>query len=66
MVLDRPGGVTALPLSTSIARALRSESPKPESQTDETLRLLLDAELELDTIRADFAKNLLPAPPQKF
>jgi hypothetical protein len=57
---------TAIPLSTSIARFLRSDGPKQDNQTDEALRLLREAELELDAIRGDFAKNLLPAPPQKF
>ena len=57
---------TAMPLSTSIARFLRSEGQKQGNQTDEALRLLREAELELDAIRGDFAKNLLPAPPQKF
>ena len=57
---------TALPLSTSIARFLRSDGPKQNDQIDEASRLLREAEFELNAIRGDFAKNLLPAPAQKF
>lgn len=63
---SRTSFFTALPLSTSIARFLRSEGPKQCDQTDEASRLLSEAEHELDAIRGDFAKNLLPEPPKNF
>jgi hypothetical protein len=56
---------TGTPLS-SIERFLRSGGPILESQSEAAFRLLREAELEVDAIRADLAKTQIPTAHGKF